>query len=434
MKNSILFLFLLFLSFTAFSQTKVSILGDSYSTFTGHISPQTNEPWYPRSADENDVTEVEQTWWRLLIDNHKDELVLEKNNSYSGATISCHGYNNADYSHRSYITRSLDLGNPDMILIFGATNDSWAGAPMGEYKFSDWTKSDIFFFRPAMAMLLSQMKTLYPRQDIYFILNSELKDEINESICTICRNYSVPVITLKDIDKQAGHPSQQGMKSIAEQVWSAIKKVQPKYIALSFDDGPNTVTTPKVLDVLEENGVTASFFVNGKYLDNEENIAVMQRAVALGCDIQNHSYSHYQMGDFEDEALINEEIDKTSALIEKYAGKKPEFFRPPYINHSELMHKLIDLTFICGRSFNDWDPGFDADARINAILTTVIDGDILLLHDMQGNDATVEALKVVIPELKKRGFVFVTVPQLFKEVRGSMPETHSGIIYSNIFD
>ena len=75
---------------------KVSILGDSYSTFEGCVANDTNEIWYfkaenPVRNKRNDVTKVEETWWHQLISSNKG-FVLEKNNSYSGATICYSGY------------------------------------------------------------------------------------------------------------------------------------------------------------------------------------------------------------------------------------------------------------------------------------------------------------------------------------------------------
>ena len=97
------------------------------------------------------------------------------------------------------------------------------------------------------------------------------------------------------------------------------------------------------------------------------------------------------------------------------------------------MHKVIDLTFIQGIGADDWKAEVDAATREKLILDNVKDGDIILLHDFEGNDATVEALKKVIPELKRRGFEFVTVPQLFDQVRGHAPEAHNGKIYTNVY-
>lgn len=206
-------------------------------------------------------------------------------------------------------------------------------------------------------------------------------------------------------------------------------KEPEKLIALSFDDGPNLVTTPKVLDVLEENGIVASFFLIGNNI-NDESSAMMKRAQELGCDLENHSLTHSQMS-FMTEEQIKEEIAATSALIRKYAGTEPEFFRPPYINHNDLMHQAIDLTFICGQGCNDWEADVTAEFRAKSVIEHAEDGQIVLLHDFEGNDNTVEALKTIIPELKAQGFKFVTVPELFK-AKGITPEPNNGKIYTNV--
>ena len=202
------------------AQKKVSILGDSYSTFKGYVTPDKNLVWYP--ANQNDVTKVEQTWWRQFLNNYG--YVLEVNNSYSGSTICNTGYQKEDYSDRSFITRMNNLGNPDIILIFGATNDSWAGAPIGEYKYDSWTREELYSFRPALAYLLNGLQYLYPNASVYYLLNSELKGSIYESVYTVCNHYDVPVVTLYDIDKQRGHPSIAGMKAISEQLHKFIEK------------------------------------------------------------------------------------------------------------------------------------------------------------------------------------------------------------------
>ncbi len=203
----------------------------------------------------------------------------------------------------------------------------------------------------------------------------------------------------------------------------------PKYIALSFDDGPNTEITPLVLDVLEENEVKATFFVIGQNI-NEESAKVMQRAHNMGCDIENHSLTHQQMSSFSEEE-IRYEIAKTDSLVASYTGRTPEYFRPPYIDHNELMHNTIDKTFICGAGCNDWIAEVTAEERLETMLTTIKEGDIFLLHDFQGNYNTVEALKKLIPEMKSRGFVFVTIPEIF-ELYGNQPEPFDGQIYTNV--
>ncbi len=140
------------------------------------------------------------------------------NNSFSGATI-CHtGYRSEDYSDRSFITRMKALGCPDIIFIFGATNDYWAKSPLGEYQYADWSKKDLYSFRPAMSYMLDTMIDYYPNVEIYFLLNDGLGNEITESVRTICKHYQIDCIELKGLDKMSGHPSVKGMKQISEQV------------------------------------------------------------------------------------------------------------------------------------------------------------------------------------------------------------------------
>ena len=208
----------------AVAQTKaVSILGDSYSTYEDFVTPATNELWYyaKNSEQKTDVKDVRQTWWHQLIKENGWRLAV--NNSYSGATISYTGYDGNDYSPRSFNTRMDNLGQPDIIFIFGATNDSWAGSPIGDFKYEGIKKTDLYEFRPALAHMLRWMTDRYVNTEIYFILNTELKDEINTSVKTICEHYGVPVITLTEVDKISGHPSVKGMRQISDQVNSFLK-------------------------------------------------------------------------------------------------------------------------------------------------------------------------------------------------------------------
>lgn len=204
------------------SKRGISILGDSYSTFKGYVLPDSNYVWYPQEkAENNDVQDIQQLWWHQLIREHGYRLC--QNNSFSGATI-CHtGYKGEDYSDRSYCTRLRYLGSPDIILVFGGTNDTWAKSPIGDYQYSDWSRHDLFKFRPAMAYLLANLQNRYPGTDIYVIINDILSENVTVSMKTICDHYHVPYIQLHDIDKQWGHPSQKGMTQIAEQVAEAIK-------------------------------------------------------------------------------------------------------------------------------------------------------------------------------------------------------------------
>lgn len=201
----------------------VAILGDSYSTYEGYLTPSTNEIWYfqPWRDKRTDVNDVKQTWWWQVIDRGGYKLGV--NNSYSGSTICNTGYNDEDYTARSFITRLTNLGSPDIIFVFGGTNDSWAGVPIGEYKYENIKRADLFTFRPAMAFLLQGLINHYPGSSIYVIVNDGLSEEVTSSMITICDKYQIKHIELKNIDKIGGHPSIKGMEQISRQILDFVK-------------------------------------------------------------------------------------------------------------------------------------------------------------------------------------------------------------------
>jgi len=200
------------------SHPRVSILGDSYSTFEGHI-PEGNAVWYWAHPDttRTDVRSVRETWWWQVIS--EGGFVLERNDSYSGATVSYRGYRGEDYTDRSFITRLPRLGSPDVLLIFGGTNDSWAGVKVGNEG-----DTDLFTYAPALDRLLREAQDRYPGTAVFFILNDGLRDDITRTTRDLCRKNAVPCIELHDIDKKSGHPSVTGMKAIAQQVLSYLTK------------------------------------------------------------------------------------------------------------------------------------------------------------------------------------------------------------------
>lgn len=231
LKNLILTIICAGTAICAPAQLKFSVLGDSYSTFAGNVTPEWNHVWYPndnsRTDTPNDVSDVNQTWWKIIDNTPEYDLLV--NNSFSGATISTHGYDNVDYAHRAYFTRAYNLGdNPDIIFVFGGTNDSWVGVDPGKNKFSDWTREDVRTFRPAFCKLMIELQAAYPGARIINITNSELSEEITGAMAELCEAFNVENVMLHDIDKQLGHPSQSGMKAIAEQVIQQLRQSSPE--------------------------------------------------------------------------------------------------------------------------------------------------------------------------------------------------------------
>ena len=203
--------------------------------------------------------------------------------------------------------------------------------------------------------------------------------------------------------------------------------MEEKLISLTFDDGPNTEITPQVLDLLSEYGITASFFLIANNI-TPESAKMARRAWDMGCTIENHSVTHRFMAKMEPEE-IRREIDVCSEKIAEITGEMPRFFRPPYIDVSPTLFDAVDLTFICGVGCRDWEMDVPAEERSRILLSSLKDGDLVLLHDMTGNVETVKALRTVIPTLLDRGFRFTTCGNLFKE-KGVTPVR--GRLYSNV--
>ena len=168
---------------------------------------------------------------------------------------------------------------------------------------------------------------------------------------------------------------------------------EKKFVALTFDDGPTPGITDQVLDVLKENDIVASFFLIGQKI-TEQSEYLIRRAYDMGCSIENHSKTHPGMPELNDREILDE-VSYTTEQIVRITGEKPEFFRPPYISYNQKMYDLIDLTFICGYGCEDWEPSVTAKERADRILRDAKPGFIILLHDMEGNTQTVEAIKII---------------------------------------
>lgn len=194
--------------------------------------------------------------------------------------------------------------------------------------------------------------------------------------------------------------------------------METKYVCLSFDDGPNLEkdnTMNNMLNLLEKHNVPASFFLIGNKITNE-NKKVIKRAVDMGCDIQNHSWTHPDMTKLTKEQIITE-YQKCDNAISELTGKKAEFFRPPFICINDLMYDLIPTPFICGHGCEDWIPTVKAKERLRQMKMNAQNGTIFLLHVNEGNKETYKAVKKMIPWLKKNNFTIVNLPDLFAKLK-----------------
>jgi peptidoglycan-N-acetylglucosamine deacetylase len=184
----------------------------------------------------------------------------------------------------------------------------------------------------------------------------------------------------------------------------------PDCIALTFDDGPNPVDTPKLLDILREKGVKATFFVVGKRADQYPEI--VRRAWEEGHLIANHTWSHYSLFCFLTPARLQAEIERGAESIRRICGFRSRFFRSPVGQRHPLLRRYLEdagLEYISWSIRSRDTLTWNSEVLARRILRQAASGDIILLHDHlpRGANVMLEALPQVIDELKARGFKFV---------------------------
>lgn len=187
-----------------------------------------------------------------------------------------------------------------------------------------------------------------------------------------------------------------------------IREIDPDrpMIALTYDDGPSKYTM-ELLDLLKENNSAATFFVLGSQAEKYEE--AIKQMIEDGNQVGNHSYDHKRLTSLNDEELYDE-INKTDNLIYEIALYRPFVMRPPYGSSSgELADKLQKPVINWSIDTRDWESR-NAEAIIEIILENVKDGDIVLMHDLY--ESSLEASKIVIPELINRGYQLVTISEL----------------------
>ncbi|MCL2845359.1 MAG: polysaccharide deacetylase family protein [Chitinivibrionia bacterium] len=222
-----------------------------------------------------------------------------------------------------------------------------------------------------------------------------------------------------------------------------------KFVALTFDDGPNTTYTVQVLDELKRLGAHASFYIQGQKV-NPQTIPILQRMVHEGHDIDNHSWNHPSFGQDLEPGTIpqittavaaRDQLRRTSQAIFDAVGFWPFSFRAPFLEWGTFAWSGIDVlagldremamafidTGIDPADFNNQGNPQGIASNILGRSDAVLDGGIILLHDCGGpRHGTVASLQLFIPQLRQRGFEIVTVRELFM-IMGNSPELFGGL-------
>lgn len=199
-------------------------------------------------------------------------------------------------------------------------------------------------------------------------------------------------------------------------------RVDSMQIALTFDDGPDPVYTNRILDVLKDNNIKATFFVVGDQL--QRNPDVFKREIREGHLVGNHTYTHPNIGKIS-ESSLKIELNSVQRLIEALSGKQTLLFRAPYdtdtnpTNPKDLrpLYQAGKMGYVVTGA--DIDSADYEKPGVDKIVQNVLNGlkdtgsNIIVLHDAGGNrDQTVAALKILIPKLKSMGYSFVNVNDL----------------------
>ena len=193
-------------------------------------------------------------------------------------------------------------------------------------------------------------------------------------------------------------------------------KTESMKIALTFDDGPHPHLTGQILDILEQYGVRATFFMIGQNVENYPDAA--REVIRRGHEVGNHTFSHTALAKLS-ESDVREELERCEDALDRHCDYSPRLFRPP----QGLLSEAIDS---CARQgayrlilwsldTRDWEIKAP-DHIVSSVLSRVQSGDIILMHDYVGvNSGTPQALAILLPALLERGFEPVTVSELLEE-------------------
>lgn len=195
-----------------------------------------------------------------------------------------------------------------------------------------------------------------------------------------------------------------------------LKGPEKKEVALTFDDGPDGEYTPRILTVLSNYSVKATFMVIGTRI--QEQPSVFQRMLREGHVVGNHTWNHLNLAR-ENRETIRSELTRTSDEMQRVGGVRPLLFRPPYGALSEevisvareLQYKII----LWNVDSLDWTGIPTAQVTTNVLAHASL-GSIVLMHSAGGPGEdlsnTVEALSRIINSLRSEGYAFKTIPQL----------------------
>ena len=217
----------------------------------------------------------------------------------------------------------------------------------------------------------------------------------------------------------------------ANSLWLSKGNTTEKVIALTIDDGSDGTNFNRILNVLDDHNVHATFFLTGS--GAEKHPQVIKDAVSEGHDIGNHSYNHPDFTEISTTSMLSQ-LSRTETIIKNLTGESTKpYFRAPFgstnaqvlqtvgnAGYTHTFHWTIDTL--------DWT-GNTATTIYNRVMNNLQPGAIVLMHTGAGATGTVEALKKLIPAIKNKGYRFVTLSQLMNpSIQPTLPTTGTSYV------
>jgi len=201
---------------------------------------------------------------------------------------------------------------------------------------------------------------------------------------------------------------------------SVLRQGNPgrKVVALTFDDGPDNQYTPQVLDILAQKGVKATFFLIGKRL--AEAPSVVKRIMNDGHDVGNHTFNHPNISHFSHQD-VEREVRTADEELRRFGVEAGGMFRPPYgavaPDSIEPLARSGYRLYLWSVDSLDWR-GLNRDQIVGNVIPQVTSGSVILFHSAGGPGedltGTVQALPIIIDDLRAKGFTFATLHEMFQ--------------------
>lgn len=289
----------------------------------------------------------------------------------------------------------VDWDNTYQSVVFHTDNKMFA-VPIGKKFTDDYDPATGTWKRGTLTTeaMIYKNEVFVPLIDVVKKLNMDVRYDSAESRTHITTNID---IKMNNIDK---------------------KETNEKLVALTFDDGPEYYYTPKILDILKEKGVPATFFVMGQQVKAHPEL--MKRTVNEGHAIGIHTYTHpYLINEWT--GKVRAEITSTQKVIEETLGIRTDLFRPPYgaITKADvaILNKFGLRNILWSVDTLDWS-GASAEQILETVNQNITPGGIVLQHNFQEGrllGGTIEALPQIIDDLHEKGYKFVTVQTLLEQ-------------------